>query len=300
MRRSPYPVTVRALAKALGLDATAQARLLAAVQLRSGVPEAPGPTASPPIPLSSFVGREREVAEIGRLLATTRLLTLTGTGGIGKTRLALQVAMELVGSYPDGVWLVELAPVVDPGLVPQAVAAVIGVREQPGRPLLQTLADALRDRHLLLVLDNCEHLVGACAELVDALLRACPELWVLATSREPLRVSAETTWRVPPLSVPAPLDGRAIDETARSEAGRLFVERARAVRPEFALTAQTAGAVADVCRRLDGVPLALELAAAWVGVLAVEDIAVRLTIDSACWCVAAARHHHANRRCRRP
>ena len=144
VRRSPYPVTVRALAKALGLDATAQARLLAAVQLRSGVPEAPGPTASPPIPLSSFVGREREVAEIGRLLATTRLLTLTGTGGIGKTRLALQVAMELVGSYPDGVWLVELAPVVDPGLVPQAVAAVIGVREQPGalccRPWLMRFA----------------------------------------------------------------------------------------------------------------------------------------------------------------
>jgi predicted ATPase len=150
-----------------------------------------------PLELSSFVGRERELAEVERLLVNTRLLTLTGSGGCGKTRLALAVAAELVGGLEDGVWLVELAPLADPSLVPQAVASTLGVREQPGRSLTETLSDYLRSKKVLLVLDNCEHLIEACAELAEALLHSCPKLRVLATSREALGITGEVAWPVP-------------------------------------------------------------------------------------------------------
>ena len=229
-----------------------------------------------PATRTSFVGREREMVELKRLLAMTRLLTLTGTGGSGKTRLALEVARDLVGLYPDGVWLVELAALTQGALVPQVVAESLGVHEQPNRPLTATLAEALRAKKMLIVLDNCEHLVEAVAGLTDELLDACPKLRILATSRERLNVAGEVVWSVPPLSVPDAerllnLEGLRVFESAR-----LFVERALRRTSAFVLTAQTASAVAEICQQLDGMPLAIELAAARVGVLAVGQISERL------------------------
>ena len=233
-----------------------------------------------PRELTSFVGREREIAEVRRLLATTRLLTLTGPGGVGKTRLSQRVAADLEPSFPDGVWLVELAGLGDASLLTQVVASVLGVREQPGRALQDTLADVLRPRVTLLLLDNCEHLVAACALLADGLLRACPGLTVLTTSREPLGIAGETVWRVPPLTVPDAVDAASgegrLAALLQSEAVRLFDERARAAFPSFALTEQHGPAIAMICRRLDGIPLAIELAAARLRGLTLEQLAVRL------------------------
>src|SRR5215207_1535500 len=230
-----------------------------------------------PLELSSFVGRERALAEVERSLENTRLLTLMGSGGCGKTRLALAVASELVGGLEDGVWLVELAPLADPSLVPQAVASTLGVREQPGRSLTETLCDYLRSKKMLLVLDNCEHLIEACATLAEALLRSCPELRVLATSREALGINGEVAWPVPSLSLPDVRRLPDIESLPQYESARLFVERAVAVKPDFVLTEQNAAVVAQVCYRLDGIPLAIELAAARTKVLSVEEIADRLT-----------------------
>src|SRR5215211_2800825 len=230
-----------------------------------------------PASLTSFVGREREVVEIKRLLAMTRLLTLTGAGGCGKTRLALEVAADLVGAYPDGVWLVDLAPLSEPGLVAREVAGALEVPERPGEPLTDTLVDALRTRRALLVLDNCEHLVGAVARLVEDLLRSCPDLRFLATSREALGVPREVNRPVPPLSLPDPGRPTTVEELEGYGSARLFVERALYRPSAFALTPENAGAVAEVCRQLEGMPLAIELAAARVGVLAVEQIFERLS-----------------------
>jgi predicted ATPase/class 3 adenylate cyclase len=226
--------------------------------------------------LTSFVGRERELAELQQLLRGVPMLTLTGPGRVGKTRLAQHLAEAVLPEYPAGVWLVELDPVDNPGLVPAAVAGVVGMREEAGSALQDTLVAALQSRRLLLVLDNCEHLVQACAELAEMLLRSCPNLRVLATSREPLRVAGETTWRVPSLSVPSSLGDCPMDETVHSEAGRLFVERAQAALPAFLLTERNAWAVANICRRLDGIPLAIELAAARVRSFGIEQLSSRL------------------------
>jgi len=229
-----------------------------------------------PFLLTSFVGREGDVAAVRQRLAASRLLTLVGTGGVGKTRLALEAAAGALDAVPDGAWLVELAALTEPGLVAQAVASLLGVSEQPGRPLLATLSEACRPRAILLVLDTCEHLVGPCAELAGRLLGASPRLRILATSRSPLGIVGETVWDVRPLGVPDPGVVRKVDRLARSEAVRLFVDRAGGILPGFGLTKQNAPAIAQICHRLDGIPLAIELAAAWVRTLAVEQIAARL------------------------
>lgn len=229
-----------------------------------------------PVQLTSFIGRTREKREVTRLLATTRLMTLTGPGGCGKTRLALEIVRTQLDTYPDGVWFVEFASLDQPELVARAVAAVLDVQEVPTQSLTETLARFLKSKNLLLVLDNCEHLVDACARLADALLGACPDLRIVATSREPLRVIGELTWQVPSLILPDPRHPPPLDELIQYEAVRLFVERATAVFPPFTLSAENAQAVVQVCFRLDGIPLALELAAARVKFLKVEHIAARL------------------------
>ncbi len=225
---------------------------------------------------NSFVGRQRELDELRRFVPSIRALTLCGSGGIGKTRLALRVLAGLADDFPDGVWFIELGDLRQPDLVASRVAAVIGVEEEPGRPLLETLADALRPRRLLLALDNCEHLIDSCARLCQRLLASSQGLRVLATSREPLRVAAETVWQVPPLSLPGPDGAEGPDELCRYEAIRLFCDRAEASHPGFALGPANLPAIAALCRALDGVPLAIELAAAWVRVLTVEQIVARL------------------------
>jgi predicted ATPase len=203
-----------------------------------------------PAPRSSFVGRERDMAEVKRALAGTRLLTLTGTGGSGKTRLALEVARDLVEAYSDGVWLVEFAPLSQQELVPKALAEVLEVPERPAESLADTLAEVLQSRELLLVLDNCEHLLEATARLVDSLLDSCPRLRILATSREALGVEGELRCPVPPLSVPEPQGSLSVEELEAYESARLFVERAKERDPSFSLSPHNALAVAEICRML--------------------------------------------------
>jgi non-specific serine/threonine protein kinase len=232
------------------------------------------------LPLTSFVGREREMAEVQRLLDTTRLLTLTGPGGMGKTRLALQVGAALQEAFADGVWLVELAALADPTLVPHSVALALGIASTSARPIDTVLAEYLCDKQLLLILDNCEHLLSACATLAEFLLREAPHLRILATSRESLGVLSATTWQVPALSLPDPSPASdtppATLRLRESEAVQLFIERAAAARPDFVLTPHNALAVAQVCQRLDGMPLAIELAATRVRVLSIQELAARL------------------------
>jgi predicted ATPase len=229
-----------------------------------------------PAPRSNLVGREQQILEVKRELETTRLLTLTGAGGAGKTRLALEVSRELLEAYSDGVWLVELAPLSEAELVPEAVAEALEVPEHPDEPLADTLTEALGSRELLLVVDNCEHLLEVTARLVDILLDSCPRLRVLATSREALGVDGEMRWPVPPLSAPDPQRSTTPEELEGSESARLFLARARNRDPSFAFTPGSAQAVAEVCRKLEGIPLAIELAAARVGTLSLEQISERL------------------------
>jgi predicted ATPase len=229
-----------------------------------------------PAQLTTFIGRRKEIDEIERLFASTRLLTLTGAGGCGKTRLALQAASEIRDQFRDGVWLVDLAPLTEPDLVKYAVASVLRIQEGAERSILEVLSDYVRSRELLLVLDNSEHLIMACAQLTEALLRAGANVRVLATSREALGLAGETVWRVPSLSLPVPSQAASIKEVLQSEALHLFAERAKAVNPEFTVADDNAGTLVDVCRRLDGIPLAIELAAARLNVLSVEQINERL------------------------
>jgi predicted ATPase/DNA-binding SARP family transcriptional activator len=234
-----------------------------------------------PIPLSSFIGRAREIADVKRMLAATRLLTLTGAGGCGKTRLAMQVSTHLMEEYGDGVVIAELGALTDQMLVPQAIATALNVREQLGYSLLESITNYLHFRELLLVLDSCEHLIEACAQIAEVLLSRCPKLRILATSREALGIAGETAWLVPSLSLPDLRQSAFADMGLGSvlheyEATRLFLERASNVLPSFTLTSENAVLVAQICRRLDGIPLAIELAAARVKVLSLEQIAARL------------------------
>jgi non-specific serine/threonine protein kinase len=229
-----------------------------------------------PAQLTSFIGRDRESAEIQGLVSSARLVTLTGAGGCGKTRLGLAVAAGVVDGFPDGVWVVDLAPLSEPALVTQTVASVLDVREGQSRPLIEVLSRYVRQRELLLLLDNCEHLIAACAALVETLLRAAPKLHVLATSREALGVDGEVVRQVPSLSLPDPDQPFALETVSQCEAVRLLVDRARLVRPALAVTDTNAAKLVEICRRLDGIPLAIELAAAKLKVLSVEQIHARL------------------------
>jgi len=220
-----------------------------------------------------FIGRERELGELRASLLSSRALTLCGTGGIGKTRLAGRILAALRDEFPDGVWMVELGDLQQPDLVVSRVASVVGVTEENGRPLLDTLADALAARSLLVALDNCEHLIDAAARVAQRLLAGAPGLRIIVTSREPLRVAAETVWQVPPLTVPPPPPPpTSVADLSSSEAAALFADRAAAALPSFTVTGGNAAAVGRLCRALEGLPLAIELAAAWVRMLSAEQI----------------------------
>ncbi len=288
---------VRTLAKWEALQTQAQAlELLALVNCSPFTPEewgappldrlAPlGPAAQArlergghnlPWQFTSFVGRAQELAELRELLNSTRLLTITGAGGLGKTRLAVELAFSLLDNYSDGCWLVSLAPLGDGSLVIHATAQALGIREESGRPVRDTLEDYLRPRQLLLVLDNCEHLLSACTALVKLLLTTCPQIHILTTSREPLGISGETEWRMAPLPLPAADAPLADVQTQDNPAVALFVARARAALPRFRLNERNATSVVQICRQLEGIPLALELAAPLVKVLSPEQLARRL------------------------
>ena len=228
-----------------------------------------------PIQLTSFIGRESEILELSALIGRTRLVTLTGVGGTGKTRLALQVAAEVLDAFADGAWLIQLAPLSDPALVSQATATALSVREQPGRAFIDVLKDYLGNKNLLLVLDNCEHLIDECALVADALLHAAPQLRILATSREALGIAGEANSPVPSLSLPDPFAASSL-AISQCDAVRLFIDRAVAAQASFQLSDHNAPTVAQICTRLDGIPLALELAAARASGMTIEQIASRL------------------------
>jgi predicted ATPase len=229
-----------------------------------------------PAELNSFIGREREITAVKKLLEISRLVTLVGAGGTGKTRLSIQVAYGVLEQFLDGVWLVELASVTDPAIVPQTIATALDIREEPNQPMLTTLINYLKYKQLLIVLDNCEHLITACAQSAEKLLQYCPKVQLLASSREPLSIGGEMAWRVPSLSSPNPKSLPSIESLTQYEAVQLFISRSVAVQPNFQVTNANAPAVAQICHRLDGIPLAIELAAARVKMLRVEQIAMRL------------------------
>jgi predicted ATPase/DNA-binding XRE family transcriptional regulator len=228
-----------------------------------------------PTSLTSFIGREKEKAEIIKLVKKNRLVSLVGAGGIGKSRLSLQAGFAVLNDFPNGIWLVELAPLSDPALVPQVIATTLGLIEQSSRSPLNILRDFLQSKRTLLIIDNCEHLIQACAQLAETLLHACPDLQILATSREALGVAGENLYLVPTLTTPDPINAT-LDTLSQYEAVQLFLERAQSAVADFSLTQDNASAVAQVCYHLDGIPLAVELAAARVKLLRVEEIAAHL------------------------
>ena len=234
------------------------------------------PITNLPVALTSFIGRDREIDEVKQLLVRERLLTIVGPGGAGKTRLAMQAAADLIYPFEDGVWLVDLARLTKQELISQYVAELFGIREEEGVSIEQSLLKYLRKEKALFVMDNCEHIIQGVAQFTEMLLSSAPELRILATSREPLGISGETVWRIPPLSTPRPSEPMNLEKLKRYEAVNLFVDRAKSVQPSFAISDQNALAVAKITARLDGIPLAIELAAARLRVLPVEDIAARL------------------------
>lgn len=228
------------------------------------------------VQLTSFIGREKEMGEISGLLDSHALVTLLGPGGTGKTRLSLQVGADRLEQYPDGVWLIELAPISDPALIAQTIASVIGVREETGKTLTQTLSEHLKSRTVLLILDNCEHLISDCASLVNSLMLACPHLHILASSREGFNIPGETIYRVPTLRKPDPKSKQTVESLSQFDSVRLFIDRAISMQSTFTVTNQNVPALSQLCSRLDGIPLAIELAAARVRSLSVEEINSKL------------------------
>ena len=280
--RLPAGVTLRALGsvRLRDLASPEEVSQLVHPRLRQDFPALRSLELTPnnlPQQLTSFIGRDRELAEARKLLGSTRLLTLVGAGGLGKTRLSLQVAADVMDDYPDGVWFVEFAPLADGRLVAQAVGSALGVKEEGGRPLVEALARYVADRSPLIILDNCEHVIQACAELASQLLRSGPRLRLLATSREPLHVAGEKSYPLPALGVPALAVSTPLSALAQFESVRLFADRAAAAQPAFRVTEVNAAAVIGICRHLDGIPLAIELAAARVRALSVEQIAAHLS-----------------------
>jgi predicted ATPase len=252
---------------------------LVAPDLRQDFPPLPSLNAIPnnlPVQLTSFVGREKDIAEVKRLLSSARLVTLTGSGGAGKTRLSLQVAAEVIDDFAHGVWFVELAALTDPTLIPQTVASVLGLREESGRPLMTLLTEYLRAKAALIILDNCEHLIEGCAQFADTMLRAAPQVKLLTSSREALSIGGEATYRVPSLAAPDPQHMPPLEALTQYDAVRLFIERSKAVAPSFEIKDVNASAVIQLCYHLDGIPLAIELAAARMRGMKVEQIAQRL------------------------
>ena len=229
-----------------------------------------------PTQLTSFIGREKEIGEVKLQLEEHRLVTLTGSGGTGKTRLSLQVAVELLEEFDHGIWFIELAPLADPDLIPQTILTTIGINEQGGRPTLELLQEFLQEKKTLIVLDNCEHLIEASARIVNTLLGAAPHLKILASSREALGVKGEVSYPVPSLSLPDIKHLPSIEQFSQYEAVRLFIDRASLVSPHFAVDRENAQAIAQICYRLDGIPLAIELAAARIRIMSVEQISKRL------------------------
>ena len=279
--RLPDDVSLRDLGAVRLRDLTHPEHVYQAVhsQLRQQFPPLRSLESTPnnlPQQLTSFIGREHELAQVKTQLAETRLLTVLGIGGLGKSRLSLQVAAEVLDDYADGVWFVELAPVTDARLVPQAVASVLGVKEEAGRPVLEALVKFVKDRRLLLLLDNCEHLAQACAELARQLLESGPHVKILASSREYLNIRGEKAYPLAPFAVPLPRQNLTPDAIGQFAAVRLFVDRAIAAQPAFEVTEENAAAVAEICHRLDGIPLAIELAAARTRAMSVDQIAARL------------------------
>ena len=310
IHRTAHRDTAGLLADALALAepvravfvATARGRRPATEVLAARQGQATGASAlqnNLPAQLSRFIGRDRELAEVRALVESSRLVTLTGAGGCGKTRLSLQVAAGLLDGSGEGVWLVELAAVLDEDAVAPRISEALRLAPQPGLPVLETLLDALAPQDVLIVLDNCEHLIGGCAKTADAIMRRCPRVRLLATSREPLGISGETIYRVPSLSLPAP-DDSGCSEAGSSDAVALFADRATAQGVNLPLDEESAAVVVSVCRRLDGMPLAIELAAARLRSLSLSELHDRLDQRFRLLTGEAAPPWSASRPCGRP
>ena len=230
-----------------------------------------------PVHLTTFVGREQERDEISRLLEQNRLVTMIGAGGIGKTRLALQTGQSLLNDYPDGVWFISLESIADEDLLPQTVASFLNIPEPPDKSLISAIKNEVENKSLLLILDNCEHLLDACAQLAEALLKTCPNLKILATSRDLLRLRGEAIYHVPPLTLPRSYDAQMINEIVNSESIQLFAQRATLILPNFEVSQANLPTLIQICNRLDGIPLAIELAAAHVDIFTLDEILIQLT-----------------------
>ena len=254
-----------------------------------------------PVQLTSFIGRERELAEVERLVSTSRLVTLIGAGGCGKTRLAIQIANMISDGFVDGVWLVDFVPLREPGLVPQHVAQTLGLHPSPNQPLIEWLLNVLRPKQMLLILDNCEHLIAACSAFAQQIFATASKLNILATSRQPLVLAGELIYQVQGLALPSMDLATTFNPQVvkQYDAVHLFVERAQGISPGFTITPEHASAIIEICRRLDGIPLALELASARVNVLTAQQIAARLddrfALLTSVGRTALASHHHTLR-----